>query len=94
MDLGAFDVEAFPGTARRSSQRLFASGAARKKQWVIASIDITMAFLKGLTYQELAEATGGKKNVWCVLLCRLDQSTACSACNQARVLETHRGLSH
>eukprot|EP00959_Pyramimonas_sp_CCMP1952_P002792 57528-Pyramimonas_sp.AAC.2 len=33
MDLEAFDVEAFSGTVRRSSHRLFASTAACKKQW-------------------------------------------------------------
>eukprot|EP00959_Pyramimonas_sp_CCMP1952_P265517 5551782-Pyramimonas_sp.AAC.1 len=60
MDLEAFDAEAFAGTARRPSQRLLASAAARKKQWAIASLDINAAFLKGLTYQELAEATREK----------------------------------
>eukprot|EP00959_Pyramimonas_sp_CCMP1952_P149758 3133285-Pyramimonas_sp.AAC.1 len=58
--LEAFDVETFSETARRSSQRLLASAAACKKQWVIASLDINMAFLQGLIYQELAEATGEK----------------------------------
>eukprot|EP00959_Pyramimonas_sp_CCMP1952_P066024 1378654-Pyramimonas_sp.AAC.1 len=58
MDLEAFDVETFAGTALLSSQRLLASTAARKKQWIIDSLDINMAFLKGLTHQELAEATG------------------------------------
>eukprot|EP00959_Pyramimonas_sp_CCMP1952_P060937 1272965-Pyramimonas_sp.AAC.1 len=58
MGLEAFDVETVSGTARRSSQRLLASTAACKEQWVIASLDINMAFLEGLTYQELAEATG------------------------------------
>eukprot|EP00959_Pyramimonas_sp_CCMP1952_P315424 6601749-Pyramimonas_sp.AAC.2 len=71
MDLEAFDVEAFSGTARRSSQRMLASTAACKKQWTIASLDISMAFLNGLTYQDLAEATG--KNAWCALLCCLDR---------------------
>eukprot|EP00959_Pyramimonas_sp_CCMP1952_P122761 2566122-Pyramimonas_sp.AAC.1 len=61
MDFEAFDVETFSGTARRSSHRLLASTAACKKQWDIASLDINMAFLKGLTYQELAEATGEKE---------------------------------
>eukprot|EP00959_Pyramimonas_sp_CCMP1952_P016053 339526-Pyramimonas_sp.AAC.1 len=51
-DLEAFDVETFSWTTRRSSQRLFASAAACKKQWIIASLDINMAVLKGLTYQE------------------------------------------
>eukprot|EP00959_Pyramimonas_sp_CCMP1952_P380631 7974685-Pyramimonas_sp.AAC.1 len=64
MDLEAFDVETVSGTARRSSQRLLAISAACKKQWVIASLDINMAFLEGLTYQELAEATGV---VYCIL---------------------------
>eukprot|EP00959_Pyramimonas_sp_CCMP1952_P222380 4649053-Pyramimonas_sp.AAC.1 len=44
MDLEAFDVKTFPGTARRSSQRLLASTAACKKQWIIASLDINMVF--------------------------------------------------
>eukprot|EP00959_Pyramimonas_sp_CCMP1952_P202886 4243159-Pyramimonas_sp.AAC.1 len=46
MDPEAFDVETFSGTARRSIQRLFSSTAACKKQWIIASLDIDMAFLK------------------------------------------------
>eukprot|EP00959_Pyramimonas_sp_CCMP1952_P080098 1674536-Pyramimonas_sp.AAC.1 len=37
-------------------------------QWVIASLDISMAFLKGLTYQELAEATGETERVVCFTL--------------------------
>eukprot|EP00959_Pyramimonas_sp_CCMP1952_P237257 4958819-Pyramimonas_sp.AAC.1 len=60
MDFEAFDVEAFSGTARRSSRRLLASTAACKKQRVIVSLDSNMAVLKGLTYQKLAEATGEK----------------------------------
>eukprot|EP00959_Pyramimonas_sp_CCMP1952_P297909 6231807-Pyramimonas_sp.AAC.1 len=63
MGLESVDVETCPGTVRRSSQRLLASTAARKKQWIIASLDINMASLKGLTYQELAEATGDKERV-------------------------------
>eukprot|EP00959_Pyramimonas_sp_CCMP1952_P430893 9024277-Pyramimonas_sp.AAC.1 len=65
VDLEAFDVETCSGTARRSSQRLLASAAACKKQWVIASLDISMAFLKELAYQELAEAIGEKERVAC-----------------------------
>eukprot|EP00959_Pyramimonas_sp_CCMP1952_P379243 7944152-Pyramimonas_sp.AAC.1 len=68
MGLEAFDVETFPGTARRSSQRLLASTAACKEQWIIASLDINMAFLNGLTYQELAEATDEKERVVCFTL--------------------------
>eukprot|EP00959_Pyramimonas_sp_CCMP1952_P187168 3913939-Pyramimonas_sp.AAC.1 len=68
MDLEAYDVETFPGTARWSSQRLLASTAARRKQWIIASLDINMAFLGGLTGQGLAEATGEKERVACFTL--------------------------
>eukprot|EP00959_Pyramimonas_sp_CCMP1952_P298010 6233866-Pyramimonas_sp.AAC.1 len=60
-----FDVETFSGTARRASQRPKASAAAREKSWIIASAGIdegvTKGFLKGLTYRELAEVTGGKE---------------------------------
>eukprot|EP00959_Pyramimonas_sp_CCMP1952_P344648 7218161-Pyramimonas_sp.AAC.1 len=45
MGLEAFDVEALSGTARRSSQQLLAGEAARRKQWIIASLGINMAFL-------------------------------------------------
>eukprot|EP00959_Pyramimonas_sp_CCMP1952_P296298 6198300-Pyramimonas_sp.AAC.1 len=51
-----------------SSQRLLASAAARRNQWIIASLDISMAFLRGLTYQELAEATGEEERVACFAL--------------------------
>eukprot|EP00959_Pyramimonas_sp_CCMP1952_P040228 840920-Pyramimonas_sp.AAC.1 len=68
MDLEAFDVGTFSGKARRSSQRLLARTAACEKHWVIASLDINMAFLEGLTYQELAEATGEKGLVVCFIL--------------------------
>eukprot|EP00959_Pyramimonas_sp_CCMP1952_P263459 5509586-Pyramimonas_sp.AAC.1 len=54
--------------ARRSSQRLVASTTACKKQWSIASLDINTAFLKGRTYQELAEATGEKERAVCFTL--------------------------
>eukprot|EP00959_Pyramimonas_sp_CCMP1952_P094548 1977811-Pyramimonas_sp.AAC.1 len=54
IDLEVLDAETFSGAARRSSQRLLASTAACKKQWLIASLDINMVFLEGLTYRELA----------------------------------------
>eukprot|EP00959_Pyramimonas_sp_CCMP1952_P156741 3278066-Pyramimonas_sp.AAC.1 len=60
MGLEVFDVETFSVTARRSRQRLFASAAACKMQWAIASLDINMAFLEGLADQGLAEAKGEK----------------------------------
>ena len=68
MDLEAFDVATFSGTARRFSQRLFASAAARKKQRVMALLDIDKAFRKGLTYSELAAATGEQERMACFTL--------------------------
>merc|ERR1712039_736760 len=68
MDLQAFDVETYSGTAMRANQRLLASTAACNKLWIIASLDINMAFLKGLTYRELAEATGEKEREVCFTL--------------------------
>eukprot|EP00959_Pyramimonas_sp_CCMP1952_P437954 9168942-Pyramimonas_sp.AAC.1 len=50
-------------TARRSNQRLFARTAACKKQLIIASVDINMAFLSGSIDQELVEATGENDRV-------------------------------
>eukprot|EP00959_Pyramimonas_sp_CCMP1952_P001592 32802-Pyramimonas_sp.AAC.1 len=61
MDLEALDVETSSGTARRPSQPLLAGAAACRKQWAIASLDINVAFLKGLVYRELAGATGEKE---------------------------------
>eukprot|EP00959_Pyramimonas_sp_CCMP1952_P143646 3007478-Pyramimonas_sp.AAC.1 len=63
MDREAFDVETFSGSARRSSQRLLATAAARNKQWIIAPLDINMAFPKGLT-----EATGEEERGACFTL--------------------------
>ena len=66
MDLDV--VETFSGTARRGSQRLLASTAACNRKWVIASLDIDKAFLKGFTYKELATATGGEERMACFTL--------------------------
>ena len=58
MDIDAFSLDTFSGTAKRTSQRILASEAACHQDWTIASLDIDKAFLKGFTYKELAEATG------------------------------------
>ena len=50
MDSEAYYMDTFAGTARRESQRILASEAACRKDWIIASLDIDKAFLKGLTY--------------------------------------------
>eukprot|EP00959_Pyramimonas_sp_CCMP1952_P455976 9472419-Pyramimonas_sp.AAC.2 len=68
MNLEAINVETFSGTAWRPSWRLFASAEACRKQWIIAFPDINMAFLKGLTCQELAEAIVGKQRMACIAL--------------------------
>ena len=68
MDVGGFDVETFSGTARRQSQRLLASEAACHPEWILASMDIDKAFLKGLTYEELAAATGEATRQVCFTL--------------------------
>ena len=49
MGIEAFDVATFSGAARRGSQRLLDSEAARRKDRDIASMDVDKAFLKGLT---------------------------------------------
>ncbi len=68
MDIEAFSVDTFSGTARRTSQRFLASEAACHKDWILASLDIDKAFLKGVTYKELAAATGERERVVCFTL--------------------------
>ena len=58
MDTEAFSIDTFSGTAKRQSQRLLASEAACNPDYMIASLDVDKAFLKGFTYKELAEITG------------------------------------
>ena len=65
MDLEAFSLDTFAGTAKRTSQRILASEAACNDDYILASLDIDKAFLKGFTYKELAEATGEKEGVVC-----------------------------
>jgi len=68
MDLEAFSLDTFSGTAKRQSQRILASEAACHEDYIIASLDIDTAFLQGFTYKELAEATGEKERVVCFKL--------------------------
>ena len=58
MDLDAFSLDTLSRTARIGSQRLLASEAACNPEWILASLDVDKAFLKGFTYKELADATG------------------------------------
>ena len=58
MDTEAFSINTSSGTARRSSQRLFASESACHPEGTLASLDIDKAFLNGFTHKEFADATG------------------------------------
>ena len=68
MDIEAFSIDTFSGTAKRSSQRVLASEKACHPSWILASLDIDKAFLKGFTYKELADATGEKERTVCFRL--------------------------
>ena len=68
MDIEAFDLDTFSGTARRQSQRMLASQVACNPTFINASLDVNNAFLKGFTYAELAEATGEKERMVCFTL--------------------------
>ena len=68
MDFEAIDTETFSVTARRANRKLLASVAACKNKWKMASLDMDKASLKGLTYKELAAATGEKERLMCFAL--------------------------
>ena len=68
MDTEAFSIDTFSGTARRTSQRILASESACNPSWELASLDIDKAFLQGLTYSELAKATGEQERLVCFTL--------------------------
>merc|ERR1712086_862475 len=68
MDTEAFSLDTFSGTAKRASQRILASEAACHADFIMASLDIDKAFLKGFTYKELAEATGEHERMVCFKL--------------------------
>ena len=56
-EFGADSQSNFAATASRFSQRLIVSECAAR-EWVIASSDVPKAFLQGISYEELAQATG------------------------------------
>jgi len=51
------NIETFSGTATKSAQRIV-NGTAAQHGCVLFSMDISAAFLKGLTFKEIAELTG------------------------------------
>ena len=56
-DLDAKGLENDAGASQRYSQRVLVSEAVRRG-WDICTTDINKAFLQGVSYKELAEATG------------------------------------
>lgn len=63
MDLEAFGLDNFSGSARRTSQRILASEAACNTDFILASLDVDKAFLKGFAY-----TTGEKERTVCFKL--------------------------
>ena len=51
-------METFAGTATRWAQRIVNSVAANEDDFVLFSLDVSKAFAKGMTFQELSELTG------------------------------------
>ena len=56
-------LDSHAATANRISQRLLISEAAVQKTWSFLSLDINKAVLQGVTYKEMAAATGEKERV-------------------------------
>ena len=54
------DIDRYAGTSTRSSQKILVSEAVRN-HWPICTVDISKAFLQGVTYEQLAELTGEPK---------------------------------
>jgi hypothetical protein len=61
-DMQGQSVETFAGTTSRWGQRLICSVAALNK-WPMFSADVSAAFLKGITFEELAKETGVVRDV-------------------------------
>ena len=45
-------------TAKITSQKIFASEATSHKDWSVVAVDISKAFLQGLTFSEMNQLTG------------------------------------
>ena len=56
-------LDTYAGTGSKISQRLLLSEAACHPEWSFLSLDINKAFLQGVTYEELAQATGQEERV-------------------------------
>ena len=51
-------METYSGTASRSDQRLVDAVTSMHTDWVSFSFDVSKAFAKGMTFEEIAEETG------------------------------------
>ena len=54
------DMDRYSGTSTRWGQRAVVATAVQRG-WNIASLDIAMAFLRGMTFDEIQEVRGGPK---------------------------------
>ena len=52
------DLNTYAGTASRWGQRIVNAVTAQEEEWVLFSFDVSLAFAKGLSFEELAELTG------------------------------------
>ena len=52
------DLETYAGTASRAGQRVVNSVAAQHPDWIMFSYDVSKAFAKGMTFEEIARLTG------------------------------------
>eukprot|EP00959_Pyramimonas_sp_CCMP1952_P093897 1964359-Pyramimonas_sp.AAC.1 len=57
-DLQQDCLDTFSATASRQSQRMVNFIAASRPKWALWSCDVGSAFLKGLTFQDVADMTG------------------------------------
>ena len=54
------DMDRYSGTSTRWGQRAVVATAVQRN-WNIASLDIAMAFLRGMTFEEVQEIKGGPR---------------------------------
>ena len=62
-DIDAASLLTYSATAARASQRIIASETACHPDWIYVAVDINKAFLQGMTYKELGEATGEPERI-------------------------------
>ena len=69
-DTAASDLDRFSGTSTRWGQRAVVATAVQR-QWPMASLDVSEAFLKGFTFEEIQERRGGPKRRVSLILPRV-----------------------